>query len=592
MLRPEEWTYQEHWVWEKIKREEIADFNIKEGVCILDLSEDDLITKSRIIRSEFLETILLEKDFVKNIPRRGVYIFGAWVKNPLDLSHGTIFYPLNLDRTRFEADVDLMDMQAHSFLSFEGSIFKGQLNMHRIYVKHDLFLQNGSRFRDINLANAKIESALSLVGSTVEEKLDMNGLHVGSDLFMRGGTKLKEVILIGAKIEDQVDMNGVMVEGILNMDKLQVGSSLFMSEGASFQNVILRSAKIAGQVAMTGCTVKGNLDMNGLHVGTNLFMREGSEFNDVTLVGAKIYGQVDMTDVTINGTLNMDSLIIKDSLYMRGGAIFNENVKLTYAVIAKNLQLYGSTCHSINLQGTLIKGDFDIGPPRVKWKPMVIWDPDFKPGIVRFDLNSAHVGVLRDVQDAWPVMLDKVELDGFVYDRWGGYSGEDAGGFHTRPVEWFKDWLKKDTRYCPQPYEQLAKVLKESGHPEKAKKILYASKEEERKGTEGRLRKSWLWLMKWTVGYGYKPSRLFLWTLSFVTLGFVILETTGQCSEYDMLGKFWYSLDTFIPFVKLNLEHYSEKLCSFAKQYFYVHQLVGYILITTLIAGVKNLLKI
>ena len=323
--------------------------------------------------------------------------------------------------------------------------------------------------------------------------------------------------------------------------------------------------------------------MNGLQVGQHLFMCEGAQYQDVDLRGARIDGQVAMTGATIEETLNMNGLQAGDGLFLRGGADFKKPAQLTYAIVEKNVHLHGSTFHSVDLHGTQVKGDLILGPPAVTWKPEV------EPDVVRLDLNAAKVGVLRDSEDSWP---EKVELDGFVYDRWGGYSGEDPGGFHTRPVKWFKDWLKKEQPFRPQPYEQLAKVLKESGHPEKAKETLYAAKEEDRKGAEGLIRKSWLLLMKLTVGYGYKHHLLIFWTLLFIAAGYGVLEATGQCADYRWFEKIWFSLDTLIPFVKLNMKHYNVSLCNIiALNYFYFHQLVGYILVTALIAGVTGLLK-
>ena len=56
--------------------------------------------------------------------------------------------------------------------------------------------------------------------------------------------------------------------------------------------------------------------------------------------------------------------------------------------------------------------------------------------MVRLDLNAAKVGVLRDSEDSWP---EKVELDGFVYDRWLG--------LEYRKAKSLTDWLNKQTKF-------------------------------------------------------------------------------------------------------------------------------------------------
>ena len=427
----------------------------------------------------------------------GIDICGAWVQDPLDLSYGVFDYPLNLDRFRFDTHVDFQDVHTRSVLSFQGSVFKGELNLHRIHVEESLFLRKGAKFRDVNC----------------------------------GG------------------------------------------------------ARITGWVDMTGATVKGTLNMNGMTVGQDLFMRGRASFQDVDLRGSRIVGQVDMTCAAIDGTMDLDGLKVGDSLFLRGRAYFKKSVQLTYSIIEKTVQLQGSEFHSVNLQGTKVNGELILGPPAITWKPEV------EPDVVRLDLNAARVGVLRDSEESWP---EKVELDGFVYDRWGGYSGEDLGGFHTRPVKWFKDWLKKEQPFRPQPYEQLAKVLRESGQPEKASWIMHAAKDRELCHSikeRNYFRALWFLFLKVAVGYGYLPRKAVLWAVLFIVLGVGMLEWTGQCSGYSLLDKFWYSLDTLIPFVKLNEKHYQELLCDTALNYFYIHQLAGYVLVTALIAGVTGLLK-
>ena len=489
-LPQDQWTPQEKWVWGQIVKGEKADFNQAKGYDeYLDPKKEDGWTENRVLRPEFLETILLEKDYIKDIPRQGVYIVGAWIKDPLDLSYGEVESFLIFHQTLFEAPVNLIDMKILSSLSFEGSIFKSDLVMHRIHVDQSLFLRNGTHFRNINLGSAITGGSVDFEGATVVGKLDMDNIKVGSNLFMRSNRKYS----------------------------------------AYFKDVILRNASISGHVSMNGA----------------------------------IFSKL----------VNMDSMKIGDSLLIRKGAFFRKHLKLTY-VIVNNIQLQGSIFHSINLHGTQIKGDFILGPPAVKWIPKAEQD------IVHLDLTDAHVGVIRDTEDAWP---EKLKLDGFTYGRWDGVA--------DRKVEWFKkEWFNKTDQYRPQPYEQLAKVLRDSGQSEKAKKILYLANE------EIRLKKKWpgrFWpgLMKWAIGYGYDPLLLAGWSLVFILFGINVLRYTKSCEQFSFIEKFWFSLDLLIPFARLNDAHYQLKLQGFARSYFYIHQMLGYVLVTVLVVGLTDLLK-
>ena len=102
------WTPQETWVWSQVCRGKEADFNTA-----LDYG-DKLSPKElkgwqskRVLRSIFLEAILLYEPFRSVLPRQGVHIIGAWFQEPLDLAYATLVHRLAIEGSRFEADIDL-----------------------------------------------------------------------------------------------------------------------------------------------------------------------------------------------------------------------------------------------------------------------------------------------------------------------------------------------------------------------------------------------------------------------------------------------------------------------------------------------------
>ena len=66
---------------------------------------------------------------------------------------------------------------------------------------------------------------------------------------------------------------------------------------------------------------------------------------------------------------------------------------------------------------------------------------------------------------------------------------------------------------------------------------------------------------------------------------------TKSCTGYSGLEKFWYSFDMLIPFAKLNEAHYNEKLTGLARNYFYLHQILGYLYVSVFLAGLTEVLK-
>lgn len=147
--------------------------------------------------------------------------------------------------------------------------------------------------------------------------------------------------------------------------------------------------------------------------------------------------------------------------------------------------------------------------------------------INKVSLTSASVGHLVDDADAWGTDL---ALDGFTY----GTITRGAPTAATARLAWL-DKQRPDmsglsdasSGFCPQPWRQLQKVLREMGHTEDARQVAIAF--------EDRLRRAdligmspadwWLWRKRlyrilargfhygfgMLTGYGYRPIRLLAW---------------------------------------------------------------------------------
>jgi hypothetical protein len=89
-----------------------------------------------------------------------------------------------------------------------------------------------------------------------------------------------------------------------------------------------------------------------------------------------------------------------------------------------------------------------------------------KSGLV--DLTTTHVGSLCDDLKSWPEGR-RVILDGFTYDRINGAPTDSA----TR-LQWLERGDRLGDNFFPQPYTQLAKVLRNMGHERGARDVLVA----------------------------------------------------------------------------------------------------------------------
>ena len=323
-----------------------------------------------------------------------------------------------------------------------------------------------------------------------------------------------------------------------------MAGSLFMRGGANFQKVRLIGAKVGAQLSAKGSTFEGRFNADRLEVTGDLSMRDGASFNDVRLIGAVIGGQLQLRHSDFDGHLDLTSVHIEEEL-------------------------------QLNLPGA--------PPPR--------WTKTS-----RLTLRNARVGALNDTEDAWDIQSGRLDLIGFTYDRLGGLGATDKSTMSARPTEWLREWLAKQdgfsTSYSPQPFEQLAKVLRESGYPGRADAILFAARDHQRDSPATPWpSKVELWLLWGLIGYGYHNGIALLWFAALTGLGAWVCGKSPFGRRMRAAQRFWYSFDIALPLIALNKRHEAVKLRDGVLVYFYVHKLAGFVLASFLVAGLSGLTK-
>ncbi len=567
------WSDQEKWVYDKLIKGEIADLNVRDDIP-LDPKVDDGWPESRILTPIFLKDLLLESKFDNKISHQGVCIKGAWFKENIDLSNAKLINPLRLDFCRFDSITNMAYIKKEYPISLNDSYFSNR----------------------VSLASASIIGQLQMKGSMFVDTLNMSGLEV-KDLLMVESEFKKEVNLCSAEIGGQLAMKGSRFYDKLDMDRIKVKNYLFMDasrdkqgieKSAVFEgDVRLLNAHVGGQLSMRSSIFLGNLSMDGIYVGNVLNMSDRGKFNkDVRMIGAEIKGQIIMSGSIFNRELNMQSVQTSYDIYL--DARVTEGVQVTgsfvaavatevkgclnlqFAKILGSLLLGGSKLDLLNLEGASIANELKISSAEGE-SPKWTTEADLS-------LHNTKVGTLHANKNSWP---ENVELTGFEYDQIRD----------LEEINWFKDLFGKQKHYSPQPYEQLASVLRKNGYLAKADEVMFSSKERERSEAANWLRKLWLCFQKISIGYGYYNFRTVCWFLVFLILGIVILQCTGEISKLQAPLGFSYSLDMLLPIIRLDDTHYTIRLSGFARYYFFFHQIMGYTLALFLIAGLSGLTK-
>lgn len=332
----------------------------------------------------------------------------------------------------------------------------------------------------------------------------------------------------------------------------------------------------------------------------------------------------------ISGMLDLENVVCEKILYF-GKCYFDEKIYLMRA-LTKTIYLHGSFCqkgiigdglvchgslhlrHSfeshdeVRFLGAKVEGNFDCSQATFKalnekqralncdgmnvvGNLFMREECKVLQGII--NLTSATVGSLSDDKDFWEQeTLKHVELNGF---RYGHIYGDTSASFR---LEKMLGKMPRD-EFTPQPYKQLAKVLRTMGHKNDADEVMIALHEKKMEISKSESLSYLLQkIYKWTSLYGYRPLRLIYiilifwgafgsiyWYAASVAVfapsNPLIFQKDYNCTinqkgtpwntlpkdynasnnwyyatppEYSTFQPFWYSLDLLLPTLDLQLE--------------------------------------
>ena len=475
-------------------------------VCILgDGTRPDAPSPSRSIRADLLRYLILGGCDACRTDETGVRLVGAYVTGPLDLSFGEARGQTSLKKSAFESRI-VARRAGLELLDLTGTTMPG-LFAPEFEVRGEVCLDGIEVEGEVNFLGAKIGGQLDCTKAQFRHPNGM-ALNAYSASVMGG------IFLLEVKSEGEISLAGTQICGQLACENARcrnAGKTALNVQGATIMDgIFLRDAEVEGEISLAGTKIGGQLscetaqfrndkgkalNAQGAAVARDVFLREVRATGEISLVGAQIGGQLDC-----------------EKLRLR-----NFNGK---ALNAQHLHV---------AQGLLWRG-IEVGA-----------------GSLYF--ASAHVSDLADDCESWPDSR-RVYLDGFTYDR-------ILGSFLDVPnrLEWLRRGSRWDAEFFPQPYTQLAKVLREMGHDSAARKVLMVRerliRQQARKDARvipngvidvalqsiaADLGNGWRWAkditLRFLTGYGYAPGR------SLVALVILFLAATFLADRAWTEGSF------------------------------------------------------
>jgi len=456
-------------------------------------------------------------------------------------------YALGAPAARIGGDVFLRnDFRSEGEVNFERAIIGGDL-----FSVQSYFINTNTNGFALKAYGARIDGTVVL-GDHFQSKgsVDLHDSTIGGTLRCSSGNfSFPSGLALnanGVTIHGGVFLDELHADGEVNFAWTTIGRSLqcnggqFVSTNSRSIALDLDGVRIEGSVMLnSNFYAEGETRLLGANIGRDLEC-VGGRFIDINSSGialnarsAKIkgnvflrnqfyaQGQVDLTDADIgelldcgggdfvnavSPALQAESLHVKDVFLINGfhsqGAVFFDN-----AVISGDLNCRG--------------GQFEFGDPGgpaldvngAKIGGGLLLDKSFNLN-GPLDLRFARVETVLDADESWP-KTNNLLLDGFVYERFGPFSPVDADS----RIRWLH--RQSQDHFFPQPYEQLAKVLRNMGREIDADEVMIEKNKDYARHLHN-YAVLWYGYIGQVNGYGYRPGRAFIISVSVILFGCLV----------------------------------------------------------------------
>lgn len=518
------------------------------------------------VRAAFIRFLAVGGDERAPLHEHGVRLRGAWIEGRLDLQGATVRRTLCLNYCHFGRTPTLRGLQLDGNLSLNGSVLPGML-AERFSCSGNVILRSGF------VSNGVVQMRCAQIGGTLEcseasflhgdkTALMLEGAVVDGSVFLRKGVHCVGGVCFNAArvggsfectdatLDNEAGLafsafnlsvgnhllfgsgfvaNGaVLISGVrvggnfacigsafnceggiaLNAERLVAGGNVMFDKGVSSKALVrLHGARIGGNLNFTSASFSNGtsvaLDASGAEIKGNVHLRKGfSSVGQVSLLGAQIDGDLNCGGATLSnpaGTaLSAERAVIGGSLFLRNGLTVHGQVRLLGADIDGDLECNKASFRhdgnmALSVERALIGRTFfllDLAAP------------------VNISLAGSRASDLNDDLASWG---DKVNLDGFKYDR---ISGRGTSDFAGRTA-----WLRKqvmrrngghEVLFRPQPWQHLTNVLREMGHHDEARNLAIEFEHQRRRAGQipHRPLRAAHWLFGLLAGYGYRPWRV------------------------------------------------------------------------------------
>jgi hypothetical protein len=448
------------------------------------------------------------------------------------------------------------------------------------------------------VTNFQALSLVCLTGTKIDMDLICKNAHFENNKKNILEDSYEALLINNMTIDGKVVLSGKKFQAIggINLDYTRIGSYLDCEDATCIapqteekkHSFAFAGGKLIvnGSIYLDdGFNAKGTVMLNEAQIGRNLVLNKGriTNGNNISLWGnqRKIAGCIFMEEFTSAGKICLDNACVGGSLLCRNSELKNGSPTDTknfpvddkakdgpYALSAEGIKMGGHA----KFEHLDVAGVVSFLHAEIKMK--LVWKKITKQPNFSLFLAGANIGVLDDEPESWPEH-GNLRISDFKYNYIEDLKPENIKKRYTR-------WLRLTRYFRPQPYVQLAEVLKKCGLEDEAKEVMIE------KNKRGRSQSHFSKFLKFIhgllVGYGYKPGRAAKYGFFFILIGWGIffgafknnlmvpldskngvgnlyqiaklsdngVDTSSGFGMYSLV----YSIDTFIPIINFQASSY------------------------------------
>ncbi len=433
-----------------------AEQRVLEAICNRGVANfTGLPVESCLLRSTFIEDLI--SGAIVNSPQLcgPLRIRGACIQGPIRV----------LPKSGDGAGMTLLFMACHfdSPVDFSGADF---LSLRLVDCTLPAFIGISLTTRaDLDLSGSHFSGVRDHVADLADVgncAVHLNHSHIGGRLLMSATAQARfetrgSVRLEGARIESSVELHGALLEdcdeAALNARSAVIGGNLELLCGHGHR------CEVHGEVALGAAHVTGDLDCGS----ARLLNPKGRALHCEDLVVESVFLTMDEEGIPFEASGRLNFLTAKI-----GGSFFLFNARLTPGPDYKGLLGRGgpvvANLRQMRVSNALVL--YNVGTVLREPEPgvAVTLDESFKPVEGWFMFAGAHMNTLIVHVGTGSPAAGYLDIDGMTYER---IRHVDSGDLVAKSKIWlrqqFIDGRPDASTYRPQPYEQLTRVLRESG---------------------------------------------------------------------------------------------------------------------------------